>query len=122
MKTINLDFLAIDDNIYHLLLAYMYDEIKYMSDNVRRQEIISAFVELNKMDTTLRHIRFGGYDYRDGLENVINLNQTIHLYETFISFVDKYFPEYKEISIIGKTRNSYWRYDLNKISITYNIK
>lgn len=30
--------------------------------------------------------------------------------------------QYKEISIIGETRNYYWKYDLNKISITYNAK
>lgn len=121
MKTINLDFLGADDTVFHLLLAYMYDEAQDRKGEFSSQDwhnLMNKFAELNQMDTTLRHIRFGGYDYRDGLENLVSLRQTIHIYETFQEFIDKYFPEFKTVKIIGETNNVDWGTDLEKINIT----
>lgn len=119
MKTINIDFLAKDDTIFHLLLAYMYDEIKDEILSEDRRLKIAKITELQQMDTTLRHVRFGGYDYRDGLENLVGLSQTIHIYETFIKFINNWFPEYKKIRIIGNSYNDNWITDLGKISVEF---
>lgn len=119
MKTINIDFLAQDDTIYHLLLAYMYDEIKDEPRTIYRQRKIAKITELHQMDTVLRHVRFGGYEYRDDLENLVGLSQTIHIYEKFTDFIDESFPEYKKIRIVGSSYNDYWITDLSKISVEF---
>lgn len=122
MKTINLDFLAKDQTIYCLVLAYMYDEIKDYSRDNRRQLIVQEITKLDQMTHTYWNINYNNSkDYYDSssLEHLVSLAQVLNIYDNFKNVINFYFPEYKEIKIIGSTGNLFWEDDLNKIGIKY---